>query len=104
MEIAKVTSNSQVTVPKAVKEKLELEAGSKIVFLQVGDEMVVRNAESIEHRAASEDSAFYRIPSDALPAFHRLQEAFSGFAEEEGLETEDDVVEWVKRLRRNDDQ
>lgn len=108
MEIAKVTSKGQLTVPKAVREKLELEAGSKVVFLQVGNDMVVRNAESIEvsvgEATPSTNSGFYRLSPDALPTFHRLQEAFAGFAEEEGLETEDDVVEWVNNLRRNDEQ
>lgn len=96
MDIAKVTSKGQVTIPKAVREKLELESGSKIVFLQVGDDLVVRNAESVATSTQKETMSFYRLPPESLPAIRRLQEAFSGIAEELGLETEEDVVQWVK--------
>ena len=103
MEIAKITSKGQMTVPKAVREKLDLGAGSKVVFIQVGDDLVVRNASSLTQSLVGqthrETAELYRLSSDALPAFRRLQEAFEGFAEEEGLETEDDVVEWLERQR-----
>lgn len=106
MDIAKVTSKGQVTVPKSVRDKLELETGSKIVFIQVGDDLVVRNASSIVKAKASDSSdknlGFYRLTPEALPAFRRLQEAFEGFAEEEGLETEEDVTEWVNKLSHDD--
>jgi AbrB family looped-hinge helix DNA binding protein len=101
MDIAKVTAKGQLTVPKAVREKLNLETGSKVVFLQKGDDLVVRNAETLTGKApkdASEHPGFYRMTEDSLPAFRRLQEAFKGFAEEEGLETEQDVVDWLKRF------
>ncbi len=105
MEIAKITSKGQLTVPKAVREKLNLETGSKVVFLQKGDDLVVRNADTLIERTqgeAADHLGFYRMTEGALPAFRRLQEAFAGFAEEEGLETEEDVVEYIKALRRGD--
>lgn len=100
MDIAKVTSKGQVTVPKSVREKLELEAGSKIVFIQVGDDLVVRNASSIskssDEEASRERVGFYRLTPEALPAFRRLQEAFAGLAEEEGITTDEELVNWMK--------
>ena len=97
MDIAKVTSKGQVTVPKAVREKLELEPGSKIVFLQIGENLVVRNASSMTNPKddviTRERVGFYRLTPEALPAFRKLQEAFEGFAEQEGLATEEDVAE-----------
>lgn len=99
MELAKMTSKGQITVPKAVREKLNLDTGSKIIFLQKGDDLVIRNADTV---ASAEPTSLYRLNSDALPAFRKLQEAFAGFAEEEGLETEEDVVELFKALRRGE--
>lgn len=102
MDIAKLTSKGQLTVPKAVREKLKLESGSKVVFLEVGNDLVVRNADSISKPPVQEAGGFYRLNPESLPALRRLQEAFEGFAEEEGLRTEEDVVEWVKALRRGE--
>lgn len=96
MDIAKVTSKGQITVPKAVREKLKLGSGSKIVFLQKGDDLILRNADD---ETNVQTAKLYRLTEDSLPALRRLQEAFIGFAEEEGLETEEDVAEWVKALR-----
>lgn len=99
MDLAKMTSKGQITVPKAVREKLNLDTGSKVVFLQKGDDLVIRNADEV---ASAEPTRLYRLSNDALPAFRKLQEAFAGFAEEEGLETEEDVVELFKALRRGE--
>lgn len=99
MEIAKMTSKGQLTVPKAVREKLNLKTGSKVVFVKKGDDVVVQNADA---PAESAPARYYTLTEESIPAMRKLQEAFEGFAEEEGLETEDDVVEFVKALRRGD--
>ena len=43
MELAKVTSKGQITIQKAIREKLELKEGSKIIFLQRGEHIVIKN-------------------------------------------------------------
>lgn len=96
MDIAKVTSKGQVTVPKAVREKLDLEAGSKIIFIQVGDDLVIRNANTITTPLARDSKPLYRLTDESLPAFRRLQEAFAGLAEEEGITTSEEIVTWMK--------
>lgn len=96
MDIAKVTSKGQVTVPKAVREKLDLEAGSKIVFIQVGDDLVIRNAKSIAPTPAQDSSPLYKLTEESLPAFRRLQEAFAGLAQEEGINTGAELADWMK--------
>ena len=46
MTIAKVTSKGQITVPKAVRERLGLAPGDEIEFTEVGGQMVVRRHET----------------------------------------------------------
>lgn len=45
MELCSVTSKGQVTIPKSVRQRLDIRQGSKIEFSLVGDhiEMRVRN-------------------------------------------------------------
>ena len=93
MDLAKMTSKGQITVPKAVREKLNLDTGSKVVFIQKGDDLVVRNADEV---ASAEPTRLYRLSNDALPAFRKLQEAFAGLADEEDIHTEEELVEWMK--------
>ena len=93
MDLAKMTSKGQITVPKAVREKLNLDTGSKVVFIQKGDDLVVRNADEV---ATAEHNSLYRLNNDALPAFRKLQEAFAGLADEEDIHTDEELVEWMK--------
>lgn len=65
MELAKVTTKGQITIPKAIREKLELKEGSKIIFLQRGDDIVIKNS--------------------AMLALEKIQKEFEGEAERLGL-------------------
>lgn len=120
MEIAKVTSKGQITVPKEVRKQLELEAGSKIVFIRVGDDLVVRNADTqidrersnqIKNRVLAEISARYNlefpIQTDQSKPIGQLldeiREGFAGVAEEQGWETEQDVTDYIKSTRNGDE-
>ena len=80
MELAKITSKGQITIPVQIRRKLNLKDGGKVVFLTDGDRIVVENPTRLAIREA--------------------QVAFAGLAEELGLETEDDVVALVKEVRR----
>ena len=81
MELAKVTTKGQVTIPKSVREFLDLKEGSKIIFIQKGKDVIIKNA--------------------ALLALEKIQNAFDGEAQGLGLETEEDVVEMIKEFRKN---
>ena len=81
MELAKVTSKGQITIPKEIREILKLKEGSKILFLKKGDEVVIKNA--------------------AMIALEKIQKEFEGEAERLGLETEEDVVKMIKEFRKN---
>lgn len=115
MEIAKVTSKGQVTVPKAVREKLDLEAGSKIVFIQVGDDLVVRNAESVaspeksksdelKARFLAEAAAKYDLDLQEIQSaatnksvsqlLDEVRASFLTTIEEKGLKTEAEILDY----------
>ena len=80
MELAKVTSKGQITIPKEIRDKLKLKEGSKILFFQRGDEIIIKNASMI--------------------ALEKIQKEFEGEAERLGLETEEDVVKLIKEFRK----
>lgn len=81
MELAKVTTKGQITIPKSIRELLDLKEGSKIIFIKKGKDIVIQNS--------------------AMLALEKIQKAFDGEAERLGLETEDDVVEMIKEFRKN---
>lgn len=80
MEIAKITSKGQITIPVDIRRKMNLKDGDKIIFIEQNGRYYVENA--------------------ALIAINRMQEAMTGEAERLGLKTEDDVVKMVKEIRR----
>lgn len=44
MELAKVTSRGQITLPLAIRRKLEVKEGDKVVFYEENGRIVVENA------------------------------------------------------------
>ena len=80
MELAKVTTKGQITIPKSIREKLDLKEGSKIIFLQKGNDIVIKNS--------------------AMLALEKIQEEFEGEAERLNIKTEEDVVELLKEFRK----
>lgn len=41
MELAKVTSKGQITIPVAVRNMLGIRAGDKIIFIEEGDKVTL---------------------------------------------------------------
>ena len=80
MELAKVTTKGQITIPKSIRDSLNLKEGSKIIFIQRGKDIIIKNS--------------------AMLALEKIQDAFDGEAERLGLETEGDVVKMVKEFRK----
>ena len=80
MELAKLTSKGQLTVPVAIRKKLRLKEGDKGVFLSDDDGIRIVNA--------------------SVLALEKIQKAFAGEAERLGLKTEQDVVDMVKEVRQ----
>lgn len=80
MELAKVTTKGQITIPKAIRDLLDLKEGSKVIFIKKGNDIVIQNS--------------------AMVALEKIQTAFEGEAERLGLKNEDDVVKLVKEFRK----
>lgn len=80
MNLAKISSNGQITVPVEIRRLLGLKSGDKILFLQKQNgEIVVSNA--------------------STQAIRKAQAAFSGVAEEMGVYNEDDIQALVDEIR-----
>ena len=80
MEVAKITSRGQITIPIDVRKKLGLKEGDKVIFIEEGNNIIFANA--------------------ARVAFRNMQEAFEGEAERLGLKDEQDVVDLVDEVRQ----
>ncbi len=79
MEVAKVTSKGQITIPVAIRNTLGIREGDKILFVEEGDKVILTNA--------------------STSALLKAQEAFQGVAEELGIKNDQDVVNLVKEIR-----
>lgn len=80
MNLAKISSNGQITVPVEIRRLLDLKSGDKILFFQKQDgEIVISNASS--------------------KAIRKAQAAFSGAAEAMGISNEDDIQALVDEVR-----
>ena len=76
MELAKVTSKGQITIPIAIRKALGIREGDKILFIEDGDRVILKNT--------------------STSALLKAQEAFQGVAEELGIKNEQDVIKLVK--------
>ena len=56
MEIAKLTSKGQVTIPKRIREALDLNSGSNLLFIQEGGRIYIMNASIDEISQSHPDS------------------------------------------------
>jgi AbrB family looped-hinge helix DNA binding protein len=81
MEVAKITSRGQVTIPIDIRRKLGVKEGDKIIFAEDGNRIFVINAAKI--------------------AFASMREAFVGEAERLGLTNEQDIVALVDEVRED---
>lgn len=85
MNLAKISSNGQITVPIEIRRLLDLKSGDKILFFQKQDgEIVISNASS--------------------KAIRKAQAAFSGAAEAMGISNEDDIQALVDEVRYGREQ
>jgi len=80
MEIAKITSKGQVTIPIDIRRKLGVKEGDKILFVEEEGKVYILNA--------------------SMEALRKAQAAFAGEAQRVGLKDTNDVVTMIKELRR----
>ncbi len=79
MELAKVTSKGQITIPADIRKRLRLRPGDKVLFL--------------------EDEGRVMLENSSLVALSTIQQAMSDQARKTGVSTEDEVVDLVKEIR-----
>jgi len=79
MELAKVTSKGQITIPVAIRKALGLREGDKVIFVEKDGQVMLINS--------------------TLEALRRAQESFEGEAARLGLEDEEDVTAMLREFR-----
>ena len=80
MEIAKVTSKGQITIPRDIRVKMDLKKGDKILIF--------------------EDNGKYFFQNSASVALKALQDSMKGEAEKAGFNNPNDVVQYIKSRRK----
>ncbi|UTC65685.1 AbrB/MazE/SpoVT family DNA-binding domain-containing protein [Treponema sp. OMZ 788] len=80
MELAKVTSKGQITIPLTIRNLLGLKTGDKVFFEERRGKIYITNASQI--------------------TLSNVQDQMQGEAEKAGFQTEDDVITYIKELRK----
>ena len=80
MDVARLSTKGQVTIPIEIRKKLALKEGDKVVFVEQGNNVIILNSNRL--------------------AFEEVQRGMAGAAEEAGITSEQDVVDLVKEIRR----
>lgn len=79
MELAKITSKGQITLPVGIRKKLGVKDGDKVLFVEDNGKVIIMNA--------------------SIQALLDAQKAFEGVAAGLGVQNEQDVVDMVKEVR-----
>ena len=79
MELAKVTTKGQITIPQMIRNQLQLKTGDKVFFEEIQGRIYIANASQI--------------------SLQNIQKEMKGYAQKAGFESEDDVVSYIKELR-----
>lgn len=81
MEVAKITSKGQVTIPVSIRKKLGVKDGDKLLFIEENGRIIIANS--------------------TMVAFRNAQQEFEGEAERLGLKDIQDVVNMIKDIRKD---
>ena len=82
MELAKVTSKGQVTIPVEIRKKLHLKPGDKILFVEQEQGVTMLNSSTV--------------------ALQTIQSAMEGEAESAGVKDDQDVVDLIRKVRNTE--
>jgi len=80
MELAKVTSKGQITIPAEIRKKLHLKPGDKVLFIEEDDRITVVNS--------------------SLAALTTIQHQIANQAAQNELKDEQSVVDLVRTVRK----
>ena len=79
MEIAKISSKGQITIPVSVRNRLHLNTGDKVLILEENGRFYIENAANV--------------------AFQHVEEGFRGAAAEAGFKREAEMQDYMKEIR-----
>ena len=79
---AKVLPKGQITIPKDIRDRLRINTGDRVTLICEDDRVILMNS--------------------AIFALRQFQESMKGEAEKAGLTSDDDVVELIMQMRRED--
>lgn len=80
MELAKVTSKGQITLPIDIRKKLGIKEGDKVLFVEDNERIYILNSSMEALRAAQND--------------------FRGEAEKAGINSEEDILALISEIRQ----
>ena len=81
MELSKVSSKGQITIPIGIRKKLKLKVGDKVLFLEDEEKIILKNS--------------------SLVALKEIQESMRDEIGKSSLYSEDDVKKVVKDARKD---
>jgi AbrB family looped-hinge helix DNA binding protein len=80
METAKISARGQVTIPYAIRSKMNLKSGDTVAFVENEGKVYMLNT--------------------ALPALQTIQQRMKGKGESIGFNTPDDVAAYIRNMRK----
>ena len=80
---AKVLPKGQITIPKDIREHLRINVGDRLTLVCENDRLILMNS--------------------AMFALKEFQKAMEGEAERAGINSDDDVVELIMKMRRGEE-
>ena len=83
MEIARVTSKGQITIPRDIRAKMKIKRGDKIIFFEDNGKYFLQNSALI-----------------AIKALEDIQNVMKDEAEKSGFNDPGDVTKYIKSLRK----
>lgn len=80
MELAKITTKGQITIPIEIRRKLGVKEGDKVLFIEEAGRIYLLNS--------------------SMEALREAQAEFEGEADRVGLKNEDDVTAMMREFRQ----
>ena len=81
MEVARITTKGQITIPIEIRKRLNLKEGDKILFLEEGNGRIY-------------------FENSALLAFNHIQDTMASEAQKAGFNSEQDMQNYMREIRK----
>jgi len=83
MEVARVTSKGQITIPRDIRTKMKIKKGDKIIFFEDNGKYFLQNSALLANKSLED-----------------IQNNMKGEAEKAGFNNPNDVTKYIKSLRK----